>query len=158
MQEREVVAAEVVRHAAVEVRASEPGGVTLPVGVPGVALPVSVVVAEVVGLPGHRRQDDGDAMLPERRGRTTNGAKPARPSAAEQPCEVEAARPVAYPYVDHGTSAGGADYCLSGHGNALHLAVAESESALGRAEDAKTYGLCGVEGDEGCVVARRVTL
>ena len=37
----------------------------IPVRVPGVALAVSVVVAQVVGLPGQRRHDDRDAVLAE---------------------------------------------------------------------------------------------
>ena len=45
-------------------------------------VPVAVVVAEVVRLPGARRQDDRDAVLCRALGGTTNGAYPIRPPAA----------------------------------------------------------------------------
>ena len=69
VQEREVVAPEVVRDATAQVRAAEAHGLVLPLGVPGVAPAVAVLVAQVVRLPRQSRHDDGDAML----------AEPARP-------------------------------------------------------------------------------
>ena len=62
-EEGQVVPAEVVRDAAVEVGTAEGDLRLLPGGVPGVAFAVLVVVPEVVALPGDRRQDDGDAVL-----------------------------------------------------------------------------------------------
>jgi len=63
--ERRVVLLPVRRDAAVEKRPDETRRVLLPARIPSVGMPVAVVVAEVVRLPGLGRHHDGDAMLAE---------------------------------------------------------------------------------------------
>ena len=95
LEERKVVAAEVARDAAVQEGAPEPDGAVRPARVPGVALAVAVVVAEVVRLPRQGRHHDRDAVLAEARGPDDERREPDSPVRGVEPGEVEAARPVA---------------------------------------------------------------
>src|SRR5205085_7600884 len=61
-QEGEVVALPMRRRSSMEEGATEPGRALVPAGVPRVAVTVAVRVAEVVGLPGLSRDDDGDLV------------------------------------------------------------------------------------------------
>ena len=65
VEKRQVVAPEVVRDAPAQIGTAEAHGLVLPLGVPGVAAAVTVLVAQVVRLPRQGRHDDGDAMLAE---------------------------------------------------------------------------------------------
>ena len=101
-QEPAVVAAELGRRAALEVRPGEVDARDARVRVPRVADAVAVDVAPVVGLPRVGREDDGDAVLAERR-RAHDERRPADPARAGHARDIEAARPVTDP--DRGSRA-----------------------------------------------------
>jgi hypothetical protein len=125
LEEREVVAAEVVRDAAVQERPPEPDGVHRPVRVPAPA------VAQVVGLPGQRRQDDGDAVLAEPARADDEGREPDAAVRGGETCEVEAGGPVADPHRHEAVATRGADGARAGDRHALHLVVAARRHGLG---------------------------
>ena len=64
-QEAEVVCAVLRRHTAPQKRATEPYRALRPLGIPGVAPAVAVLVSEVVRLPGVRGDDHGDTRRAE---------------------------------------------------------------------------------------------
>src|SRR5205823_8068911 len=93
-EERVLVVLVVGRDPAVEVRAAQPKGLVTPVRVPGIADVVAVLVTEVVGLPGLRRQDDGDAMLTEPARMEDEGGESHPAASSGQARVVHAARPI----------------------------------------------------------------
>ena len=97
MEEAEVVLRVLRRHAAVQERPAESGRAIRRTGVPGVAPAVAVVVAEVVRLPGHRRQHDSDPVLADVRGPDDERCEADLAVGARQLREVEPRRPLADP-------------------------------------------------------------
>jgi hypothetical protein len=125
LEERQVVAAEVVRDAAVQERPAELDGVHAPLRVPAPA------VAQVVGLPGQRGEDDRDAVLAEPARADDEGREPDAAVGGGEAGEVEAGGPVADPHRHEPAAARGADGAQPGDGHALHLVVPARRHGLG---------------------------
>ena len=92
-EEREVVAEETRRHASFAIGPVEHDR-RLTARVPRVAPPVPVRVVEVVGLPGVRRENDGDAILAGLGRPEHERSEPDPPVVGLEPCRVEPARPL----------------------------------------------------------------
>src|SRR4029450_12879040 len=93
LEKRQVVALEVRRRASVQEGPSEPPPALVPACVPRVAATVAVGIAEVVGLPGLGRDDDGDRLGAED-ARGEDERRVADPAARGQLREVDTAWPV----------------------------------------------------------------
>ena len=125
-EEREVVAEEPGRHAALPVWTVEHDG-RRAARVPGVAPAVAVRVVEVVGLPCVGRQDDGHTILARLR-RPEDERREADPTVVRLELRrIEAARPVARLHDDCASGralAGPIDRHRVGHREAGHLVAA----------------------------------
>ena len=92
-KEAEVVLAVLRRHTPPQKRATEPYRALRPLGIPGVAPAVAVLVAEVVRLPGVRGDDHGDTRRAELGRADDEGRKADAAVVGSELREVDARRP-----------------------------------------------------------------
>src|SRR5918995_2009342 len=125
-------------------------------GVPGVFVAVVVVVPEVVGLPGERRHDDGDAMLAEPPWSEDERREGDAPAGCLDAGEVDAGSPVA----DANRQRPAAPVLERRRdGDSLHLVVSSRPLALrARAEDLHGKARRAVPDSESRLVAGAVAL
>ena len=118
-----------------------------------------VVVAEVVGLPGQCRQDDGDTVLAEVARADDERRETDPPVRRLEACEVEPRGPVTDRTFETGPLGGWRRSLGPSRGRLASRCCPQSCPLRPRAEDPETYGLCGlVEGDECRLVTRRIAL
>src|SRR5438034_3086753 len=98
--------------------------------VPGVEGAVSVIVVEVVGLPRHRRENDGDVILAESSRPENEGCVADLAASCDELGEVEPAWPLAYSNPDRASRSNSPEAPSGGHGGSEHCVLRADGSVL----------------------------